>query len=330
MVRVAKGSESDCDCEEDDFHLARDSRVEIAHEDEVREDKSHQRRNKQSDRNHTRKRGKHPLRETAGYHVHYQARNSNGKEKAYGDCQSNMRKIAGQRNPVHRRVINGKPVSPTFKYPWIVSIMADGGVLCGGAIISSRHVLTAAHCFMVRDASECADATPPDHCYIKADRIRVGFLGQDPTAFRQTIPANTVLPHEKFDNNKLIHDVALVQLAERIECDLYSSPICLPPKDLQNMGQEMVVAGWGEHTPEGHKGPMVLREGRMKQISPEICRKTTDFRANPEDVLCMIGTERRQSACEVIDSITPYHFSSKLYTCESLTRNLLNFTNQDC
>ncbi|GIZ00312.1 hypothetical protein CEXT_147101 [Caerostris extrusa] len=231
-----KGSESDCDQEADDFHLAKDSPVEIPHEFGVREEKSHQRCNKQSDRNHARKRGKHPLRENAGYHVNNQTRNSNGKEKADDDCQKCgkllHREILSPKSI--QRVLNGIPVSPTFKYPWIVSIIADGGVLCGGTIISSRHVLTAAHCFRV-DAIECKDTTtPPDHCYIKADRIKVGLLGEDPMAFRQTIPANTVLSHKEFDNDKLIHDVALVQLAEGIRCDLYSSPSASPERSAKH------------------------------------------------------------------------------------------------
>ncbi len=45
------------------------------------------------------------------------------------------------------RVVNGKEARPN-EFPWQVAMVRAGGyrVMCGGSIISDRHVLTAAHC----------------------------------------------------------------------------------------------------------------------------------------------------------------------------------------
>ena len=45
------------------------------------------------------------------------------------------------------RIINGQEALPN-EFPWQVALVRAGGhsPICGGSVISDRHVLTAAHC----------------------------------------------------------------------------------------------------------------------------------------------------------------------------------------
>lgn len=47
------------------------------------------------------------------------------------------------------RIVNGTDVG-SDKYPWfaVLQITGDGGIYeCGGSLITSQHVISAAHCF---------------------------------------------------------------------------------------------------------------------------------------------------------------------------------------
>ncbi|XP_031774629.1 chymotrypsin B-like [Apis florea] len=43
------------------------------------------------------------------------------------------------------RLVGGQNAIP-HEFPWMVSISRKGGHFCGGTILNSKYVLTAAHC----------------------------------------------------------------------------------------------------------------------------------------------------------------------------------------
>jgi len=46
---------------------------------------------------------------------------------------------------VQQRICNGSPAVPC-QFPWQVALIIDNSYFCGGSLISSQWVLTAAHC----------------------------------------------------------------------------------------------------------------------------------------------------------------------------------------
>lgn len=44
------------------------------------------------------------------------------------------------------RIVGGSP-APPGSWPWLVNLQLDGGLMCGGVLVESSWVVTAAHCF---------------------------------------------------------------------------------------------------------------------------------------------------------------------------------------
>ena len=61
--------------------------------------------------------------------------------QSIGNCECGI----GAKAKITSRIKYGKIVTPEGKYPWMVWLRG-----CGGTFITNQHVLSAAHCVMVR------------------------------------------------------------------------------------------------------------------------------------------------------------------------------------
>merc|ERR1719510_1095439 len=44
------------------------------------------------------------------------------------------------------RIVGGTEVNPVNKYPWMAALVRGGGQFCGGTLVASKYVISAAHC----------------------------------------------------------------------------------------------------------------------------------------------------------------------------------------
>ncbi|XP_050676263.1 phenoloxidase-activating enzyme-like isoform X2 [Leptidea sinapis] len=153
--------------------------------------------------------------------------------------------------------IFGGNVTAIDQYPWLTLIeyksVRDNRIrlLCGGALISGRYVLTAGHCV----AGPVLNVGTPsnvrlgeyDVSHDGPDCVDADGGGTDCTDGAMVIAIEKVIPHQLYDPNAKLrrNDIALLRLAEMAPYTEFIRPICLPWLDNVTSPQRLEVAGWG-------------------------------------------------------------------------------------
>ncbi len=168
-------------------------------------------------------------------------------------------------------------------------------VLCGGAVVRTGWVLTAAHC--LTDIGGIPIRTG-------GHRIRLGVsnpLSDEGFSY----PILRVFPHPDFKPSTLVYDIALVQYdprAGRREGGPVG-PIAAIRLDPKPLAQRVIRArmpaytfGWGRTAYEGGATPSELRGARLELEDPQACTNLTALRDTRRDaVLCAAGPQGQQA-----------------------------------
>ncbi|KAL5281072.1 hypothetical protein ACFFRR_004845 [Megaselia abdita] len=118
------------------------------------------------------------------------------------------------------------------QFPWQVILKKDlnDELLCGGSIISSNWVLTAAHCTSGRSSVVVA----------------YGTVDRDDLSTYQVIGSSGIFVHPQYDAKFLSNDVSLINLPSSLTFNSYVQPIRLntdPSRSL--VGQVATIVGFG-------------------------------------------------------------------------------------
>ncbi|KAF9419876.1 hypothetical protein HW555_003709 [Spodoptera exigua] len=132
--------------------------------------------------------------------------------------------------------------------------------LCGCTLISSRFVLTAAHC----SKASSRDTTIAD---VIPKIVRLGDKNiQDTVDDRFDAAIIEIINHPKYTAPKQYFDIAVMKLGEEIVFNMNIQPACLWTKDsITRYGDQAQVTGWG-----------VIESGTLK-TSPELQAATVDI-----------------------------------------------------
>ncbi|KAF2881990.1 hypothetical protein ILUMI_24171 [Ignelater luminosus] len=152
---------------------------------------------------------------------------------------------------VNQRIYGGQEAD-IGEFPWLVLLKSRSvnKFVCGGALINSRYVLTAAHC--VTDRADIISVRLGEHntkteqdC--DGDTPGLEYCSDSPI----DVEVEEITSHEAFDmdNDILFGDVALIRLKTVVNYTDFIKPVCLPiSSELQNKafsGETVTLAGWG-------------------------------------------------------------------------------------
>lgn len=129
------------------------------------------------------------------------------------------------------RIAKGSPGN-IVSFPWQVSLLHNGVHHCGGSIISSQWILSAAHCTVGRDLNDFT--------------IRVGSSWRG--TFGEIINISRIIDHPNYSMPPVKYDFTLIQLSQPLIFDERIQPIELPDVDTTIAdGTLCITTGWGNH-----------------------------------------------------------------------------------
>ncbi|XP_076252333.1 phenoloxidase-activating factor 1-like [Rhynchophorus ferrugineus] len=140
--------------------------------------------------------------------------------------------------------------SESTDFPWLALLeynqYGSKKFLCDGSLISSRYVLTAAHCLITRDADLINvrlgewDVGSSDKNCQGGDNLKVC------NPWKRNYGIHSVYPHPKYSVATKQNDIGLIRLNEEVQFNDMISPICLPLANSYIFpGDKLTVAGWG-------------------------------------------------------------------------------------
>ncbi|XP_072402184.1 venom protease-like [Diabrotica undecimpunctata] len=201
----------------------------------------------------------------------------------------------GVSNVTNFRVVGGGPAK-LHEVPFIVNLGYRNSRdpkkprwLCGGTLITERHILTAAHCvhnkkdlYIVRlgdlDLNNPNDGTEPEDILLTKAKV-----------------------HHDYSPVKYTSDIAILTL-ERAPTNPWVWPVCLPIDDFFRKQTfvkfSAVVAGWGSTYYNGPSSA-ALQIAQIPVVDTEKCSAAFGTKATiDERTLCAGRADGRQDACQ--------------------------------
>ncbi|KAM7412185.1 hypothetical protein PAMA_021912 [Pampus argenteus] len=186
--------------------------------------------------------------------------------------------------PIVTRVVGGDDVRE-HSWPWQVSLQYQSGSnfyhTCGGTLISSQWVLTAAHC-------------------IGSRTYRV-FLGKhnlkENEAASIAISPAKIIVHEDWDPYRIRNDIALIKLSTPVKLSDAIMPACLPTSgEVLDNGTPCYVTGWGRLWTGGPIAD-ILQQALLPVVGQSICTRSDWWGSYVTDKMICAGGDGQLASC---------------------------------
>ncbi len=194
------------------------------------------------------------------------------------------------RTPQPPEIVGGVEATPG-EWPWQVALVLAGysdlyqGQQCGGTLVATRWVVTAAHC-MFETGSDM---------YVDYDAVAGVHNLENPDPGYQQIHVDKIVIHPNYDPNSDDYDIALLRLASPVTLGgSGATAVALAPLVPANVGDlagvMAVVTGWGDTSGSGSYSPVLMKVG-VPIITNAACDSVPDYNGGISDNMLCAGGE---------------------------------------
>ncbi|KAH8249929.1 hypothetical protein KR026_001925, partial [Drosophila bipectinata] len=204
----------------------------------------------------------------------------------------------GQQEYSTGRIVGGVE-APNGQWPWMAAIFLHGPkrteFWCGGSLIGSKYILTAAHC--TRDSRQKPFAARQFTVRLGDIDLSTDAEPSDPVTFA----VKEVRTHERFSRIGFYNDIAILVLDKPVRKSKYVIPVCLPkglrmPPKERLPGRRATVVGWGT-TYYGGKESTSQRQAELPIWRNEDCDRSY-FQPINENFICAGYSDGGVDACQ--------------------------------
>ncbi|GFS66754.1 hypothetical protein NPIL_354441, partial [Nephila pilipes] len=95
------------------------------------------------------------------------------------------------------------------------------------------------------EEKKCQTSKMPNDCYVSPESIKAGVLYHPRKGDVMKKNILRIIPHPSYNSATGSNDIALIELENPIQCSDMPRPVCLPAQNMSEVGNELIIAGWG-------------------------------------------------------------------------------------